>query len=159
MTPKIRFRNGKLLFCYTCWLLMSFVIGSIFSTSISINFLNNIFFVKSEMVKEVQLYHSVMTCIFFLAPFIFIYVYKFCISEMSLEREHLWLPILVVVISILWNTGTISIHSDGHYKYDVLFRYLIQEFDWVAAVFLSWFGLFMAIQFSAVLLVYYKTNK
>ncbi|WP_158076798.1 hypothetical protein [Wohlfahrtiimonas populi] len=48
-----------------------------------------------------------------------------------------------------------TINTTGHYKYDVLTRYLIQEFDWVAAIFISWFGLFLALPFSAVVLTFY----
>lgn len=153
--PKIRFNHKRLFACYTIWLFISFIMGFLFREYLDTDFLRNFLFIKANILKDSQIYLSIMLWILLLSPFVFIYIYKSCILTIRLDRKMLWLPLLIAALGLFWNMGAMTISTTGHYKYDLLARYLIQEFDWIAAIFISWFGLFLALPFSAVVLIFY----
>lgn len=155
--------NYKLMnICIATWLLISFMIGITCSDFIRINSLNELLFVHPEMVNNQNYYSSVMACLVFLSPFAFIYLYKYCILSIGIDNKYLWTILLAITLGLAWNSGYITIDNrpDNHYKYDLLFIYLIQKLDWIGAIFISFIGIYMTIFFSVMLCVFFmKKNQ
>lgn len=154
---KMGVNNKQMCICLIIWLLSSFTIGMVFARYINIDFLNEVYFVKVEMVNQKENYRATMACLFLLFPFAFAYMYKYCIFFVKIEKRYLWTVFLGIFLGVARNSGYITINYalDNHYKYDLLFRYIVYKADWIGAVLISFVGLYMTTIFGATLLAFF----
>lgn len=154
--------NKNILKCIAAWLLFSFITGYLLSFWLDASFIQGISFVDESLLKDKNRYYSVLICILFSSPFAFRYIYKYCFLEVQLSGGYYYLFWFILFLGLLWNTGVIKFNvekSQENYKSNVLFRLIIQEFDWIGAATVSFLGVYVAIITASLLLIHHQNKK
>lgn len=159
---ELKYHNKKIFKCIFAWLIFSFIVGILLSLWMDNSFMKHISFVDESLLKDKNKYYSTMICILTLSPLAFYYVYKYCLSKIILEGYFYYLFWLIFILGFLCNTGFLNLNiknSQDNYKSTVLFRAIIQQFDWIGAVFVSFLWVYMMIIAGTALLKHYELNK
>lgn len=162
MSVTIKGNNKNAFKCITAWLLCSFSTGYLLSFWLDASFMQTISFIDESLLKDENKYYSVLICILLLSPFAFRYMYKYCFLEVRLSKGSYYLLWFVLFLGLIWNSGVFKFNiekSQENYKSSILFRWMIQEFDWVGAATVSFLGVYMAVIAASVLLIHHKNNK
>lgn len=154
--------NKNAFKCITVWLLCSFSTGYLLSFWLDASFMQAISFVDEPLLKDKNKYYSVLICILLSSPFAFRYMYKYCFLDARFSGGSYYLLWLVLFLGLIWNSGVFKFNmekSQENYKSSILFRWMIQEFDWIGAATVSFLGAYMVIIAASLLLIHHQNKK